>query len=277
MAGTKINLTSGEQEQGVLPVANGGTGATTLSGAGIEQTANKNATSGYAGLNSSGYVAPGQLGSGSASSSTALTGASSYATFVAPGGALGTPSSGTLTNCTFPTLNQSTTGNAATATTASACSGNAATATTLATARTINGVSFNGSANITLPAVPWCPEANICQGTLAVGYNDLPGGFAVEPGINASGVTLQAVWIRMGTIGATFAASSVFDVYVGTATTQGTLAVSITMSAAATNQIATLGTPVSMSANAVVRIYCSTAGAAVAGPIHAQLRGVYNG
>jgi hypothetical protein len=33
------------------------------------------------------------------------------------GGALGTPSSGTLTNCTFPTLNQSTTGNAATATT----------------------------------------------------------------------------------------------------------------------------------------------------------------
>ena len=32
------------------------------------------------------------------------------------GGALGTPSSGTLTNCTFPTLNQSTTGNAATAT-----------------------------------------------------------------------------------------------------------------------------------------------------------------
>jgi hypothetical protein len=53
------------------------------------------------------------------------------------GGALGTPSSGTLTNCTFPTLNQSTTGNAS-------------TATTLATARTIQGVSFDGSANITV-------------------------------------------------------------------------------------------------------------------------------
>ena len=51
------------------------------------------------------------------------------------GGALGTPSSGTLTNCTFPTLNQST-------------SGNAATATTLETARTISGVSFNGSTDI---------------------------------------------------------------------------------------------------------------------------------
>ena len=53
--------------------------------------------------------------------------------------ALGTPSSGTLTNCTFPTLNQSTTGNAA-------------TATRLQTARTINGVSFSGLANITVTA-----------------------------------------------------------------------------------------------------------------------------
>jgi len=58
-------------------------------------------------------------------------------TLVTP--ALGTPSSGTLTNCTFPTLNQST-------------SGNAATATILQTARNINGVSFNGSANITVTA-----------------------------------------------------------------------------------------------------------------------------
>lgn len=56
-------------------------------------------------------------------------------TLVTP--ALGTPASGNLTNCTFPTLNQST-------------SGNAATATVLATARNINGVSFNGSASITV-------------------------------------------------------------------------------------------------------------------------------
>ncbi|MCU4417122.1 phage tail-collar fiber domain-containing protein [Acinetobacter bereziniae] len=49
--------------------------------------------------------------------------------------------------------NQNTTGNAATATTAAACSGNAATATKLQTARTIGGVSFDGSANINLPGV----------------------------------------------------------------------------------------------------------------------------
>lgn len=43
-------------------------------------------------------------------------------TFPATGTALGTPTSGTLTNCTFPTLNQSTTGNAATATATSGLS-----------------------------------------------------------------------------------------------------------------------------------------------------------
>jgi hypothetical protein len=42
------------------------------------------------------------------------------------------------------------TGNAATATSASACSGLAATATALATPRTINGVAFDGTANITI-------------------------------------------------------------------------------------------------------------------------------
>lgn len=52
------------------------------------------------------------------------------------GGALGTPSSGILTNCTFPTLNQNTTGSAA----------------FLTTGRTINGTSFDGSTNITITA-----------------------------------------------------------------------------------------------------------------------------
>jgi len=51
-------------------------------------------------------------------------------TFTSP--ALGTPASGTLTNCTFPTLNQSTTGSAA----------------SLTTARTIWGQSFNGTGNV---------------------------------------------------------------------------------------------------------------------------------
>lgn len=48
------------------------------------------------------------------------------------GQALGTPSSGTLTNCTFPTLNQNTTGSAA----------------KLTTPRNIQGVAFDGTAAI---------------------------------------------------------------------------------------------------------------------------------
>lgn len=53
--------------------------------------------------------------------------------YVVSGGALGTPSSGTLTNCTFPTLNQNTTGSAA----------------TLTTPRAIYGNNFDGSAALT--------------------------------------------------------------------------------------------------------------------------------
>jgi hypothetical protein len=43
--------------------------------------------------------------------------------YVTSGGALGTPSSGNLANCTFPTLNQNTTGSSG------SCTGNSATAT----------------------------------------------------------------------------------------------------------------------------------------------------
>lgn len=76
-------------------------------------------------------------GSGVAKLTSGVLGtATAGADYVAPGGALGTPSSGTLTNCTFPTLNQNTTGSAA----------------TLTTSRNIDGQAFNGSADITVIA-----------------------------------------------------------------------------------------------------------------------------
>jgi len=53
-------------------------------------------------------------------------------------------SSGTIAAVLVPTLNQNTTGSAG------SCTGNAATSTALATARTIAGVSFDGTANISL-------------------------------------------------------------------------------------------------------------------------------
>ena len=96
----------------------------------------------------SAIVARDASGNFSAGTITAALAGTASGNLVA-GGALGTPSSGTLTNCTFPTLNQNTTGTAATATNA----GNAATATALATARNIGGVPFNGTADINLPGV----------------------------------------------------------------------------------------------------------------------------
>jgi hypothetical protein len=123
---------------GTLPAANGGTGLTSL-GAGVAT---------FLGTPSSANLAAAvtdETGSGALVFATSPT-------FVTP--ALGTPSSGNLANCTFPTLNQNTTGNAA-------------TATTLQTARTIGGVSFNGSADINLPGVNTAGNQNT-SGTAAV-------------------------------------------------------------------------------------------------------------
>lgn len=63
---------------------------------------------------------------------------------IAPNGANGAPTFRLLLASDIPTLNQNTTGSSG------SCTGNSATATTLATARNINGVSFNGSADITV-------------------------------------------------------------------------------------------------------------------------------
>lgn len=56
--------------------------------------------------------------------------------YVVSGGALGTPSSGTLTNCTFPTLNQNTTGTASNVTGTVAIANGGTGATTVSGART---------------------------------------------------------------------------------------------------------------------------------------------
>jgi hypothetical protein len=90
-----VSLTT--QVSGTLPVANGGTGITSL-GTGVAT---------FLGTPSSANLASAvtdETGTGSLVFATSPT-------LVTP--ALGTPSSGTLTNCTFPTLNQNTTGTAA--------------------------------------------------------------------------------------------------------------------------------------------------------------------
>lgn len=82
------------------------------------------------------------------------------------GGALGTPSSGTLTNCTFPTLNQNTTGSSG------SCTGNAATATsaTSATTATTATNQSGGTVSATTGSFSGLLQANGgLQGTLQRG------------------------------------------------------------------------------------------------------------
>ena len=142
---------------GTLPVANGGTGATTLTGVlkGNGTSAFTAASSGTDYSAGTSALATGILKSTTTtgaltiavagtdyqtaqsvtgivkSSGTTRSAATAGTDYVAPGGALGTPSSGTLTNCTFPTLNQNTTGTAAglSATLAIASGGTNSTAT----------------------------------------------------------------------------------------------------------------------------------------------------
>jgi hypothetical protein len=110
---------------GTLPVANGGTGLTSL-GAGVAT---------FLGTPSSANLAAAvtdETGSGALVFATSPT-------FVTP--ALGTPASGNLANCTFPTLNQNTAGSAATLTTGRTIA--------ITGDLTYTSGSFNGSANVT--------------------------------------------------------------------------------------------------------------------------------
>jgi len=104
-------------------------------------------------------------------------------TLVSP--VLGTPSSGNLANCTFPVLNQSTTGNAATATTAGSCTGNAATATTDSqhygvgqtwgdyTATRSLGTVYTNSTNRPITVNVYCTIASGAYGTVRALINTI--------------------------------------------------------------------------------------------------------
>jgi hypothetical protein len=82
----------------------------------------------------------------------------------------------------FPTLNQNTTGSSA------SCTGNAATATALQNARTIGGVSFNGTANITVASATG--GFTISGGDLSLGANNI----TMTGSLGTTGARLTKGW-----------------------------------------------------------------------------------
>jgi hypothetical protein len=98
-----------------------------------------------------------------------------YEQVVLSGGALGTPSSGTLTNCTFPTLNQNTTGTAAglSATLAVASGG---TGVTTSTGSGNNVLSTSPTLVTPVLGTPSSGTLSSCtvDGTDAVGFRNIP-------------------------------------------------------------------------------------------------------
>lgn len=136
---TNINLASGVS--GTLPVANGGTGQTSYTDGQLLIGTTSGSTLTKATLTGTANRLTVTNGSGSITLNVDATDANTASKVVARD-ASGNFSAGTIT----ATLS----GNASTS---SSCSGNAATATALQTARTIGGVSFDGTANINLPGV----------------------------------------------------------------------------------------------------------------------------
>jgi hypothetical protein len=163
----KIGLTT--HVTGTLPVANGGTGQTTEANAINALLPTQTGNSGYYlttdGSVSSWAAAPspnngtlnmGVSGTGLSGSATFTADQSGTSTFTVTSNATSSNTASTIVardasgDFSAGTITASLSGNA---TTSSSTTGNAATATALQTARTIGGVSFDGTANISLPGV----------------------------------------------------------------------------------------------------------------------------
>ena len=108
--------------------------------------------------------------------------------YVAPGGALGTPSSGDLKNCTFPTLNQNTTGNAATVTTNANLTGPITSVgnTTSVASQTGTGSKFVMDTSPTLIT----PDIGVATGTSLTLSGDLV--------VNGNTTTISSTTLEVG-------------------------------------------------------------------------------
>jgi len=121
-------------------------------------------------------------------------------TLVTP--ALGTPASGTLTNCTFPTLNQDTTGTAATVT--------GAAQSAITSLGTLTGLTVNGTAdvvNLTVSSAQGSDGQVLTSTGSGVGWEDASGG----GGVSLTGSTNNTVTTVTGSDAIQGEANLTFD------------------------------------------------------------------
>ena len=124
----------------------------------------------------------------------------------------------TTTNTASKVVARDASGNFAAGTITAALSGNATTATTLQTARTINGVSFNGSANITVTANT---PNTLTRGTYLTGSN-FNGSAATTWAVDATTTNTASKVVARDASG-NFAAGTITAALTGNASTATTL------------------------------------------------------
>ena len=154
------------------------------------------------------------------------------------------PSTNTLTAGTF---SGALSGNA---TTSSSCTGNAATATTLQTARTINGTSFNGSANITVTANT---TNTLTRGSYLTGSN-FNGSAATTWAVDATSANTASKVVARDASG-NFSAGTITAALSGNATTATTLATARTINGTSFNGSANITVPANIATSATASAF----------------------
>jgi hypothetical protein len=202
----KIGLTT--HISGTLAIGNGGTGQTTA-GAAINallpaQTSQSGNYLTTDGTNPSWAAVPAP-NNGTLTMNVSGTGLSGSATFTADQAGASTftvTSNATSANTNSTIVARDASGNFSAGTITAALSGNAATATALQNARTIGGVSFDGTANINLPGVNTAGNQNTTgtaanvTGTVAIA-NGGTGATTQQTAINAlAGAVTSAQYLR---------------------------------------------------------------------------------
>jgi hypothetical protein len=202
----KIGLTT--HISGTLAIGNGGTGQTTA-GAAINallpaQTSQSGNYLTTDGTNPSWAAVPAP-NNGTLTMNVSGTGLSGSATFSADQAGASTftvTSNATSANTNSTIVARDASGNFSAGTITAALSGNAATATALQNARTIGGVSFDGTANINLPGVNTAGNQNTTgtaanvTGTVAIA-NGGTGATTQQTAINAlAGAVTSAQYLR---------------------------------------------------------------------------------